>query len=32
PTILFFDGQGQEHPQARVTGFMDAECKLFRCE
>ncbi|EES4607794.1 protein-disulfide reductase DsbD [Escherichia coli] len=25
PTILFFDGQGQEHPQARVTGFMDAE-------
>ena len=24
-TILFFDGQGQEHPQARVTGFMDAE-------
>ncbi|HFP3094935.1 TPA: protein-disulfide reductase DsbD [Escherichia coli] len=25
PTILFFDGQGQEHPQERVTGFMDAE-------
>lgn len=25
PTILFFDGQGEEHPQARVTGFMDAE-------
>ena len=25
PTILFFDGQGQEHPQARVSGFMDAE-------
>ncbi|POT57056.1 protein-disulfide reductase DsbD [Citrobacter amalonaticus] len=24
PTILFFDDQGQEHPQARVTGFMDA--------
>lgn len=24
PTILFFDVQGQEHPQARVTGFMDA--------
>ena len=24
PTILFFDTQGQEHPQARVTGFMDA--------
>ncbi|HGY1779190.1 TPA: protein-disulfide reductase DsbD [Citrobacter amalonaticus] len=24
PTILFFDAQGQEHPQARVTGFMDA--------
>lgn len=23
PTILFFDAQGQEHPQARVTGFMD---------
>lgn len=24
PTILFFDAQGQEQPQARVTGFMDA--------
>ncbi|MDA8479808.1 protein-disulfide reductase DsbD [Citrobacter sp. Awk 4] len=24
PTILFFDAQGHEHPQARVTGFMDA--------
>ncbi|MFS9383083.1 protein-disulfide reductase DsbD [Citrobacter sp. ANG330] len=24
PTILFFDAQGQEHSQARVTGFMDA--------
>ncbi|MBN6042546.1 protein-disulfide reductase DsbD [Citrobacter sp. ku-bf4] len=24
PTILFFDVQGKEHPQARVTGFMDA--------
>ncbi|MDM2734470.1 protein-disulfide reductase DsbD [Citrobacter sp. Ct235] len=24
PTILFFDAQGQEHPQVRVTGFMDA--------
>lgn len=24
PTILFFDDQGKEHPQARVTGFMDA--------
>ncbi|QMI06715.1 protein-disulfide reductase DsbD [Citrobacter sp. RHB25-C09] len=24
PTILFFDVQGQEHPQERVTGFMDA--------
>ncbi|AST81705.1 TPA: protein-disulfide reductase DsbD [Citrobacter farmeri] len=24
PTILFFDAQGQEHPQTRVTGFMDA--------
>ncbi|MES0299159.1 protein-disulfide reductase DsbD [Citrobacter sedlakii] len=24
PTILFFDAEGQEHPQARVTGFMDA--------
>ncbi|HGN9374262.1 TPA: protein-disulfide reductase DsbD [Citrobacter pasteurii] len=24
PTILFFDAQGKEHPQARVTGFMDA--------
>ncbi|MDN8601511.1 protein-disulfide reductase DsbD [Citrobacter sp. S2-9] len=24
PTILFFDAQGNEHPQARVTGFMDA--------
>ena len=24
PTILFFDAMGKEHPQARVTGFMDA--------
>ncbi|HCR3978041.1 thiol:disulfide interchange protein precursor [Citrobacter koseri] len=24
PTILFFDAQGHEHPNARVTGFMDA--------
>ncbi|WP_149807613.1 thioredoxin fold domain-containing protein, partial [Salmonella enterica] len=24
PTILFFNAQGQEQPQARVTGFMDA--------
>lgn len=24
PTILFFDAQGNEHPPARVTGFMDA--------
>ncbi|NDO83464.1 protein-disulfide reductase DsbD [Citrobacter sp. NCU1] len=24
PTILFFDEQGHEHPEARVTGFMDA--------
>ena len=24
PTILFFDALGKEHPQARVTGFMDA--------
>ncbi len=24
PTILFFDAQGKEHPDARVTGFMDA--------
>ncbi|HFZ8994531.1 TPA: protein-disulfide reductase DsbD [Citrobacter freundii] len=24
PTILFFDAQGNEQPQARVTGFMDA--------
>ncbi|MDW2644926.1 protein-disulfide reductase DsbD [Citrobacter sp. HN-141] len=24
PTILFFDAEGKEHPQARVTGFMDA--------
>ncbi|MDU1876686.1 protein-disulfide reductase DsbD [Citrobacter sp.] len=24
PTILFFDAEGQEHPEARVTGFMDA--------
>jgi thiol:disulfide interchange protein DsbD len=24
PTIVFFDTQGQEHPQERVTGFMDA--------
>ncbi|RJT23408.1 protein-disulfide reductase DsbD [Buttiauxella izardii] len=25
PTILFFDTTGQEHSQARVTGFMNAE-------
>lgn len=25
PTILFFDAQGNEQPQARVTGFMNAE-------
>lgn len=24
PTILFFDAEGKEHPEARVTGFMDA--------
>ena len=24
PTILFFDAEGKEHPQGRVTGFMDA--------
>lgn len=24
PTILFFDAQGKEIPQSRVTGFMDA--------
>ncbi|WP_341516742.1 protein-disulfide reductase DsbD [Citrobacter gillenii] len=24
PTILFFDAQGKEQPNARVTGFMDA--------
>ena len=24
PTILFFDAQGREQPEARVTGFMDA--------
>ena len=24
PTILFFDDDGKEHPEARVTGFMDA--------
>jgi thiol:disulfide interchange protein DsbD len=24
PTILFFDAEGTEHPEARVTGFMDA--------
>ncbi|WP_072212107.1 anaerobic C4-dicarboxylate transporter family protein [Salmonella enterica] len=24
PTILFFNAQGQEQPQSRVTGFMDA--------
>ncbi|MFJ2976255.1 protein-disulfide reductase DsbD [Kluyvera sp. NPDC087067] len=24
PTILFFDKEGNEHPIARVTGFMDA--------
>lgn len=24
PTILFFNTQGQEQPQSRVTGFMDA--------
>jgi len=24
PTISFFDAQGKEHPDARVTGFMDA--------
>ncbi|WP_435928079.1 protein-disulfide reductase DsbD [Dryocola sp. BD613] len=25
PTILFFDTEGREQPQARVTGFMDAD-------
>jgi len=24
PTVLFFDAEGKEHPEARVTGFMDA--------
>lgn len=24
PTILFFDAEGKEHPEARITGFMDA--------
>lgn len=24
PTILFFDAEGKEHPESRVTGFMDA--------
>ena len=24
PTIFFFDADGKEHPEARVTGFMDA--------
>ncbi|WP_417652080.1 protein-disulfide reductase DsbD [Citrobacter freundii] len=24
PTILFFDAEGKEHSEARVTGFMDA--------
>jgi len=24
PTILFFDADGKEHPESRVTGFMDA--------
>ena len=24
PTILFLDAEGKEHPEARVTGFMDA--------
>ncbi|GCB41572.1 thiol:disulfide interchange protein DsbD [Citrobacter freundii] len=24
PTILFFDAEGKEHPEARVTGFMNA--------
>ncbi|MCU8646692.1 hypothetical protein OEZ66_17255, partial [Escherichia coli] len=24
PTILFFDTQGNEQPNARVTGYMDA--------
>ncbi|WP_194207174.1 protein-disulfide reductase DsbD [Superficieibacter sp. 1612_C1] len=24
PTILFFDAEGTEHPESRVTGFMDA--------
>ena len=24
PTILFFDGNGAEQPQQRVTGFMNA--------
>ncbi|HHT8253169.1 TPA: protein-disulfide reductase DsbD [Citrobacter braakii] len=24
PTILFFDAEGKEHPEARVTGFIDA--------
>ena len=25
PTILFFDEQGQEISQMRITGFLDAE-------
>lgn len=25
PTILFFDAEGREQPQARVTGFMNAD-------
>jgi len=25
PTIVFFDAQGKEIPNSRVTGFMDAE-------
>lgn len=24
PTILFFDAEGTEHPETRITGFMDA--------
>ncbi|UNI41128.1 hypothetical protein L7H87_02345 [Klebsiella pneumoniae] len=24
PTILFFNAEGQEQPERRVTGFMDA--------
>ena len=29
PTILFFDAEGKEHPEARVTGFMDSATFTF---